>query len=205
MPGPAYRIETPRLVVRCWDPEDAPLLQSAVEASVEHLRPWMPWAREEPKPLDQRIDLLRQFRGKFDLGQDFVYGIFDPDESCVLGGTGLHRRVEAGGLEIGYWAHVDHVGKGLITEAVAALTRVAFEIEGVGRVVIRCDPENVRSAAIPRRLGFTHEATLRGVLEGGDGTPRDGMVWTLLRADFPTSIAAGAELTAFDAAGDRLL
>lgn len=37
-----YRIETARLVIRCYDRADAPLLKAAVDASVEHLRPWMP-------------------------------------------------------------------------------------------------------------------------------------------------------------------
>jgi len=41
--GPAYRIVTDRLVIRCYHPIDAPLLRDAVEASVEHLRPWMSW------------------------------------------------------------------------------------------------------------------------------------------------------------------
>ena len=53
----------------------------------------MPWAEHEPQPLDQKVELLRTFRGGFDLGQDFVYGILAPDESQALGGTGLHTRV----------------------------------------------------------------------------------------------------------------
>ena len=44
-----------------------------------------------------------QVPGPFDLGTDFVMGIFDRDESGVLGGTGLHKRRGAHALEIGYW------------------------------------------------------------------------------------------------------
>ena len=47
--GPAYRIHTQRLVLRCWQPTDAPLLKAAIDASLEHLRPWLPWAQHEPK------------------------------------------------------------------------------------------------------------------------------------------------------------
>ena len=50
----------------------------------------MPWAHDEPQSLDEKVALLRLFRGNFDLGQDFVYGVFSADESEVLGGTGLH-------------------------------------------------------------------------------------------------------------------
>jgi RimJ/RimL family protein N-acetyltransferase len=205
--GPAYRIETRRLVLRCWNPADAPLLKAAVEASLEHLRPWMPWAREESTELDTQAELLRGFRANFDLGQDFIYAIFDRDEANVLGGTGLHLRRGPDAREIGYWIHVDHTGLGLATEAAAALTRVAFEVDDVSRVEIRCDPDNVRSAAVPAKLGFTHEATLRRTEVGADGSPRDSMVWTLLAEEFPASPAAGAaaEIAAFDVLGRRLL
>ncbi len=47
IPGPAYRILTPRLCLRCWNPEDAPTIKAAVDASREHLIPWMSWAQEE--------------------------------------------------------------------------------------------------------------------------------------------------------------
>lgn len=91
-----YRIEIEDgLVLRCWEPRDAPLLKEAVDSSPEHLREWMPWAHDEPQELEQKAALLRQFRVRFDLGQDFVYGIFASDESEVLGGTG--RKASCGG------------------------------------------------------------------------------------------------------------
>jgi RimJ/RimL family protein N-acetyltransferase len=46
-------------------------------------------------------------------------------------------------------------------------------------VEIRCDPRNERSAAVPRRLGFEHVATLAGDRAGRDGIARDTMVWQL--------------------------
>ncbi|NLG73072.1 MAG: GNAT family N-acetyltransferase [Chloroflexi bacterium] len=201
IPGPAYRIHTPRLVIRCWNPVDAPLLKTAIDESVDHLRPWMPWAYNEPEDLQKKIDLLRSFRGKFDLGQDFVYGIFNKDETRVLGGTGLHTRIGEGAREIGYWIHKDYTNQGLATEVSAALTKVAFEIDGVERVEIHCDAENVRSAAVPRKLGYTHDATLRKRVRAHDGTLRDAMIWSLLRQDYPSSPAAAVQIEAFDAIG----
>ncbi len=149
-------------MVRCWQPADAGLLKEAVDASLDHLRPWMPWANHEPTGLDAKIATLRTFRGKFDLGQDFVYGIFNREETLVLGGTGLHTRPGRGAREIGYWIRADAINRGLATEVAAALTRVAFEIDHVRRVEIHCAPDNVRSAAVPAKLGYRHEATLRG-------------------------------------------
>ncbi|RMD61923.1 N-acetyltransferase [Candidatus Parcubacteria bacterium] len=201
---PACRIQTERLVIRCWDPKDAPLLKDAVDRSREHLKPWMPWAHGEPEPLQAYIERLRQYRGKFDLGQDFVFGIFNQDESQVLGGCGLHTRLGEGAREIGYWIHKDFIGQGLATEANAALVKIAFEIEGVNRVEIHCDPANVRSAAIPRKLGFHLEVILKK-RKNFLGKWLDSMIWTLFREDYPDSPAASIEIQAFDVMGRSLL
>jgi RimJ/RimL family protein N-acetyltransferase len=205
MEVPAYRIETQRLVIRCWRPADAPLLNAAVEASLDHLSPWMPWARGEQDDVEARVQRLRQWRAYFDRDEDYFYGIWNPAEDAVLGATGLHTRRGPGAREIGYWIHVDHINRGLATEAAAALTRVAFEVNGVHRVEIRHDPDNVRSEAVPRKLGFVREATLRQRLPAADGGFRDVVIWSLLAGEYAASPAAGAELAAFDAAARRIL
>jgi RimJ/RimL family protein N-acetyltransferase len=205
IPGPAYRVETARLVLRCWNPVDAPLLKTAVDGSLEHLYPWMPWTKDEPSDNQTRIERLRTFRANFDLSEDFIYGAFNLAETMVLGGCGLHRRLEGSAREIGYWIHKDHINQGLATELSAALTKVAFEIDGVDRVEIHMDPTNVRSAAIPRKLGFQHEATLRRRATTTDGRPRDTMIWTLFADEYPDSPPAGAQLSAYDVVGRKIL
>ena len=204
-PGPAYRVISPRLVIRCWNPEDAPLVKEAIDSSIDHLLPWMPWAADEPLELQQRIERVRRWRGQFDLGSDFFFGIFNPEESRVLGGTGLRPRVGPGGLEIGYWIRKDATHQGLATEAAAALTRVAFEIESMYRVEIHCDPQNLGSAAVPRKLGFTREAVLRQRARDPLGDLHDTEIWTLLRQDYPASPAVAVAITALDALGREIL
>ena len=206
MTDPPYRIVTERTVVRCWEPRDAPALKEAIDSSLRDLRPWLAWAYAEPRPLTEKVALLRRFRGQFDLGREFVYGIFTADESAVLGGTGLHTRSGDDSFEIGYWIRSSHMGRGLCTEATAALTRVAFELCRVDRVEIRVDPENGASLAIPRKLGYVEEATLRRRLPPhGNGAPRDVTHFTLFRDGFGRSPAASIPLRAYDALGERVL
>lgn len=202
--NPAYRIETRRLVVRCYNPSDVQMLADSVTESVEHLRPWMPWSYNEPEPIEVKLDRLKRFRGMFDLGQDFVYGIFNLEETRLLGGTGLHTRLGESELEIGYWIHKDFTNQGLVTESTAALVKVAFEILHVHRLEIHCDPANHASAAIPRKLGFTHEGTLRAKTPFLDRWS-DSMIWGLLESEYPSSQSAQAEIRAFDAAGRQVL
>ena len=85
-----YRIETERLVVRCYSPKDAPLLKASIDESLEHLRLWMPWAHDEPESLEKKTARLRKYRGQFDLGIDYTFGIFNEEEDTLIGSTGLH-------------------------------------------------------------------------------------------------------------------
>lgn len=202
--GPAYRILTPRLLIRCWQPQDAARLKEAVDSSVEHLRRWLPWAANEPEPLERKLERIRRWRGDFDLNLDFIYGVFDLAEARVLGGTGLHNRVSPDAREIGYWVRADSTGKGIATEFSAALTRVAFEVDKVARVEIHVVVGNGASAAVPRKLSYIHEATLRRPHPGG-GALYDTMVWTMFAEKYPGSPAASQPVEAYGFGGERLL
>lgn len=202
--NPAYRIETERLIVRCYNPSDVQLLADSVTESVEHLKPWMPWAHAEPEPFELKVARLQRFRGEFDLGHDFIYGIFNKEETRLLGGTGLHKRIGANQLEIGYWIHKDFINRGLVTESTAALVKVAFEILQVHRIEIHCDPGNLASASIPRKLGFTHEGTLRAKTPFLDRWS-DSMVWGLLDVEYTSSPSCKANIKVFDARGVPVL
>jgi RimJ/RimL family protein N-acetyltransferase len=204
MSHPAYRIVTPQLVIRCYNPSDAPLLARSVTESLEHLLPWMPWAAAEPESLDVKVERLRQFRARFDLGQDFIYGIFNPQENHLIGGTGLHTRIGTGALEIGYWINKNYINHGYATETSAALTKVAFELHKVERVEIHCAVENVRSAAVPRKLGYTQEAVLRK-RSFANGHLSDQMIWSMFPDEYPNTLSAKLEIAAYDAAERRIL
>jgi len=203
--GPAYRVVTPRLVVRCWTPSDAPLLQRAIESSLAHLRQFMPWAQREPETVETRTERLRQYRGAFDLGQDFVYGIFDPKETEVLGGTGLHTRQGPLIRELGYWIAQGHTRKGYATEVCNALLQVAFRIDQVPRVEIRCEPANVASAAVARKIGMKLDGTLRANTIRPDGSVRDTLLFSALKAELDELPARGLSVQAFGAVGERLM
>jgi RimJ/RimL family protein N-acetyltransferase len=198
-----YRIETDRLVIRCYDPADATLLKDAVDRSLEHLRPWMPWTPDEPEPPPVVYERLRSFRAQYDRDENWIMGVFTPDESRVLGGTGLHPSHEGDeGREIGYWIAAEAIGQGYATELTAVLTRVGFELLGLDRIVIRVDPANIRSDRVPAKLGFTKEATLRRRLPSNQGSElRDTHIWTLFASELAGSRCRDYVYAAYDALG----
>jgi RimJ/RimL family protein N-acetyltransferase len=202
--GPPYRIVTPRLVLRCWSPTDAPLLKRAIDSSIDHLLPWIPWAHLHPQPIEEVIATLRRFRGEFDLGLNFHVAILDRAERDILGGTGTMLRVGPGAQEIGYWLAARHGGKGIATEAVAALVKAVFTFLDVQRLEIHCQPENEPSARVAQKLGFVHEATRRRLIQTASGSIHDRMIWTLFKDEWPGSAASTLEIEAFDAAGRKM-
>lgn len=179
-----YKIETERLIIRCYEPKDAELLKSSIDESLEHLLPWMPWAKNEPESVSTKIKRLRKYRGQFDLGLDYTFGIFSKDEKKLVGSTGLHNRVGNNAREIGYWINAKYLKQGYATETVRALIKVAFEIEQLDRIEIRCAPNNIASQGVPKKLGFLHEGTLKNRTTDINGDLRGEMIWTMFKEDY---------------------
>lgn len=152
--GPPEQVAAGPVLLRKMRRDDAVPIAAAVGASLEHLRPWMPWAT--PEAADHRSQLARieEAAEMWATGTDYIYLIMVDDGATLAGTIGLHRRVGDGGIEIGYWVSVDHARRGYATAAARALTPVALALPGVKRLEIHCDEANVASAGVPRKLGF---------------------------------------------------
>ncbi len=170
----------------------------AVTASLDHLRPWMPWVKDEPTSLEKKVNLLRRFRGQFDLGGDYVFGIFNKSETELLGSTGLHTRIAETAREIGYWIHAKHIGKGLATETVGALTKVGFEIEQLSHLEIHCSRENLRSQRVPEKLGYKLQPIAQQPSGNDINQPTNKKIWIMLNEDYHRSPVRLMQLRAFD-------
>ncbi|MFN8287005.1 MAG: GNAT family N-acetyltransferase [Chitinophagales bacterium] len=200
-PLKTYRIETERLIIRCYKTEDAPLLKQSVDENLEHLSPWMPWIRFEPETVEAKAERIQNFITKYESGEDFTMGIFNKDETQLLGSTGLHNRLQGNALEIGYWLHKDFINKGLITENVKALTRIAFEVECVDRLEIHCDEKNIASAKVPAKCGYTLREVLIANAKDNDGNDRNTMIWEMSRSAYLRNLREPLLIRAFDASG----
>jgi RimJ/RimL family protein N-acetyltransferase len=141
-----------RLVVRHWCRTDVESFHQAMLDSFEHLQPWMPWAAAEPQDIEAHEAIVNRWSSEWNY-DDFGYGMFL--DGRVVGACGLHNRIGADGWEIGYWVRPDCEGRGIVSAVVRALTDEAFVDPTIHRVEIRCDAANVRSANVPKRLGFS--------------------------------------------------
>lgn len=174
-------------------------MKACIDASLPELQARMPWALDDPQTIDDKIELLRGMRSKFDGDTDYTMGVFTPDGSRQLGGTGLHPRIEPGAFEIGYFVRSDSAGQGLAKEVTGVLVDVGLRHCGASRIEINVEPDNERSLAIPRSLGFLEEGLLRGRCHWPDRPARDVVVFSMFPDTWDPDRTAGYK--AFDALG----
>jgi len=172
-----------RVIVRPLRLEDAPALFEAITESLDHIRPWMPWP-DMYHSVEDAQDYIIRTQAQWLLRENLGLSFWEQASGRFLGGTGLHiRDWEIGYFEIGYWVRVSAAGHGYVTEAAHLLTEFAFDKLEANRVMIRCDERNKRSAAIPRRLGFVYEGCQRCEAQATDGTLRNTLIFSMIRAD----------------------
>jgi RimJ/RimL family protein N-acetyltransferase len=153
-------------------------MNAAIVASIEELKPWMPWA-VEPVLLEAQAAFIESETEAWATGTTMNYGIFAAD-GAFLGGVGMHDRNGPGALEIGYWLDTRHSGKGVMTRVVEALGARLFELPGIERIEIHCDAANAPSAAVPKRLGYRLDRYVERANEAPGETGRH-MIWILDR------------------------
>lgn len=171
---PADELAAGPVTLLRWRAGDADELYRVAAASLVHLAPWMAWAAHGYSDLDARDHIARAGRDWVD-GMAHNYAIRLPD-GALVGSCSLMGRIGPGGPEIGYWLHPGHTGRGYVTAAVAALVAEAFRI-GADRVQIVHDAANLRSGAVPRRLGFTEVARRPPQEESTSGESGVDVVW----------------------------
>jgi RimJ/RimL family protein N-acetyltransferase len=135
--------------------DDAGTIARAVGESLDYLKPWMPWADAQSTDVEFQRGRLRNQAQQRERAEEWQYGLFRSGDDSFLGSFGLMTRRGPGTLEIGYWLHVDAGNRGHATKAALALTEAGLQSKGIDRMMIVCDEANVRSAAIPKRLGYT--------------------------------------------------
>ncbi|MTE18256.1 GNAT family N-acetyltransferase [Streptomyces sp. TRM43335] len=163
------------------EPWQAPELAAYTERVRDHLAPWLPWAHSVTDEESARAFLQRHAdRQAADEGR--IYGIRLDGE--LVGGM-MFRLFDAaaGSCELGAWLAPEAQGRGLVTAAASRMIDWAVGVRGLSRVEWLVSPENGPSVAVARRLGMTHEGTLRSVFPLG-GRRHDLQVWSLLAEEW---------------------
>ncbi|WP_449062273.1 GNAT family N-acetyltransferase [Planomonospora algeriensis] len=151
--SPPEKIVAGSVVLHRVREADAEGVAAAVSESIAHLRPWMPWAHDGHS-VEDALGWIRRMEEGWAGGTEFGYVLRLADDGAVIGSISLMARVGPGALEIGYWLHGGHTGRGHMTAAAGALTAEGLAMPGIERIVIKHDAANHASGAVPRRLGY---------------------------------------------------
>lgn len=171
------------LQLRLFEPHHAEALFALSDRNRDHLRPWLPWIESTHAVADSRGYILAMRQG-YGAGTDLAIGIWFQGE--LVGAIGMHRIDEQNkSAEIGYWLSADAQGNGIITRACRAVLSYAFGDRALNRIVIRVNPHNTPSRAIPERLQFTQEGTHRQIQAHYDHFI-DLVVYSMLASEWET-------------------
>ncbi|MGE6256773.1 GNAT family N-acetyltransferase [Heyndrickxia sporothermodurans] len=163
------KIVTERLYLRMPMFGDGKVVNQAIQASINELQQWLPFAQSTPTEEETEIN-IREAHLKFLKREDLRYLIFHAESNEFIGSTGLHNIVwDIPKCEIGYWIHTKFSGNGYMMEAIEGLTMMALNDLNCRRIEIRCESTNDKSRAIPEKLGYQLEGILRNEDLSADG------------------------------------
>lgn len=166
--------------LRLHETHHAQELFALTDRNREHLGRWLPWV-ELTRELDDTRDFIKRARQSYADNSAIPMSVwFQGNIAGTLGIQGLNWSIGSG--EIGYWLGAEYEGNGIMTRSCRALVSYAFETLDLNRLVLRCQPENTRSSAVARRLGFTYEGTLREWAKN-NGELHDMEVYSMLRRE----------------------
>jgi len=153
-----FLIETERLVIRPWQPDDRPAFTSLMSHPevTQYVHGGKPYTEAE---VDQWFE--RQARQIADYGM-CMGALVEKSTNVVAGLSGVQPLGSTTDLEIGWILARETWGRGFATEAGAACMRHVLGTLNRPRVVAIIDPENDPSKRVAARLGMTYEATYTG-------------------------------------------
>jgi RimJ/RimL family protein N-acetyltransferase len=174
---PAQLLTDRTVTLRPWLDGDAAAIVECIDGDPQIAL----WLDQVPQPYTLE-DARSYIAGTAGVDQE-TYAVTDAASGRVLGSIGLGRPAD-GVCEIGYWIRADARGRGATTRALVLLAQAALDREGVERVQLRADVENVASRRVAAKAGFR----LEGVLRSAHWNPRlgrrqDWAMYSLLPAD----------------------
>src|SRR6266571_364520 len=95
--------ETERLLIRAPRPGDGAEINAAMKETLEELKPWMEWAREDVTPEDTET-FIRRSIAQWAERTSLSLKLYDKETGLYVGGSGLDRmNWDVPLFEIGYW------------------------------------------------------------------------------------------------------
>ena len=174
-------IETERLLLRPFTPEDAPAMYRNW-ASDPEVTKYLTWPTHSELGVTQWV--VEDWVSHYGEDKFYQWAIVPKDMVEPIGSiSAVKVNDTAQWVEIGYCIGKNWWHRGYMSEALKALIRFFFEEVGVGRICARHDPRNPNSGAVMSKCGMTYEGTLRCADRNNQGIC-DVAVYGILREEY---------------------
>lgn len=155
---PFYRRIDAELELKLLAEQDAPTLFHLIETNRAYLSQWLPWI-EATQKVEDELAFIHSAQIQFQTNETISCSIWY--QGRIVGTIGYHPfNWIKSSVEIGYWLAAQFQGYGIVTRACQELITYAFDELKLNKVEIRCGVDNIRSSAIPQRLGFRQESII---------------------------------------------
>lgn len=157
------------------------LLYQLIDSSRENIGRWLTFPTITNNVEDSLTFIEKSLR-RLSENNGYWAGIWH--KGTIAGSIGfLYMDWKARKTEIGYWLGDEYIGKGLATKAAKLLINHSFEELDLKKVEINVASGNLKSKAIPERLGFTAKGTIRNY-EYLNGEYHDRIIYGLLKKEW---------------------
>ena len=156
------KLETDRLALRAYGPGDGVEYFGVLERNRAHLKGVMPEYILGVSSDQEAETLVRQWAADWSARNRFCLGVWEKASNEFVAEVyiqGMDWDVPT--IELGYYADIDHQGRGFVTESVTAALGLIFDHMKAHKICIVCDDANPKSHAVAERCGFVHEGVLR--------------------------------------------
>ena len=147
------------MLLRSYQPDDAPALFKAVNESRQHLRPWLNWIDTTTKP-EHTLQFIQQSLQQLNAQEGLALGIVYKRQ--IIGGIGMHHwdhNIKK--AQLGYWISQPYEGQSIIYKCLNRFIDFLFEKASLNKLEIHFISTNIRSARVAERLGFRVEGVIR--------------------------------------------
>lgn len=170
------RLETERLVMRGWRPEDFDAYaRFMADPDVMRFLTGVPLSRADA------WRNMATLAGHWVLRGFGMWVVERKSDGAVLGRVGMHYPEGWPAVEVGWTLGKEYWGKGYATEAARAAMRYAFATQNLERIISVIQIDNVASQAVARRLGETKGVRFE-IAHSGQTFVTD--IWSVSRGDF---------------------
>jgi ribosomal-protein-serine acetyltransferase len=140
-------------------PQFAEEMFALTDKNREYLKQWLPWLDKVVKVSDTASFISLQLK-RFGEGKAIHLSILYKEK--IVGVVAYNIIDQENGIaKVGYWLGEEYTGKGIMIKAVNELLYIGFEYWPIQKVEIQCAENNIKSLAIPVKLGFTNEGLIR--------------------------------------------